>query len=168
MTPCGPSSDYPGQEECVTLKDCTKDVTGHLTTFKLSADEGSGTEMKLLLARAGNFFLQTQSSLFISLLFNVYDLLCGYSRNEEARRVLAFLSNCKRHLYSLSLSLSLSLARMRPRAVTKRTSYYISLSLKLVFKGLYCLRALFQSHSQHLRLNKYQQGFRKQTCSKYT
>ena len=29
-------------------------------------------------------------------------LLCGYSRNEEARRVLAFLSNCKRHLYSLS------------------------------------------------------------------
>ena len=56
VTPCGPSSDYPGQEECVTLKDCTKDVTGHLTTFKLSADEGSGTEMKLLLARAGNFF----------------------------------------------------------------------------------------------------------------
>ena len=56
VTPCGPSSDYPGQEEFVTLKDCTKDVTRHLTTFKLSADEGSGTEMKLLLARAGNLF----------------------------------------------------------------------------------------------------------------
>ena len=29
-TPCGQSSDYPGQLECVALKDCTKDV------FKLS------------------------------------------------------------------------------------------------------------------------------------
>lgn len=50
---CGLSSDYPGQLECVALKECTKDVTGHLATFKLSSDEGVGNEMKLLLARAG-------------------------------------------------------------------------------------------------------------------
>ncbi len=51
--PCGLSGDYPGQVECVPLKDCTKDVTGHLTTLKLSSDDGIATEMKLLLARAG-------------------------------------------------------------------------------------------------------------------
>ena len=52
-TLCGQSSDYPGQLECVALKDCAKDVIGHFTSFKLSNDEGVGTEMKLLLARAG-------------------------------------------------------------------------------------------------------------------
>lgn len=55
-TPCGKSPDYPGQLECVTLEDCTKDVTGHLSTLGLSADEGSRTEMKLLLARVGKYF----------------------------------------------------------------------------------------------------------------
>lgn len=54
-SPCGESSDYPGQVECVALKDCAKDVSGHLKTFKLSSDEGVGTEMKLLLARAGKY-----------------------------------------------------------------------------------------------------------------
>ena len=46
---------YPGQLECITLKDCTKDVTGHLKTLNLSADEGLGSEIKLLLARAGKY-----------------------------------------------------------------------------------------------------------------
>lgn len=55
VTPCGRSPDYPGQVECTTLEDCTKDVTGHLSTLGLSADEGSRTEMKLLLARAGKY-----------------------------------------------------------------------------------------------------------------
>jgi len=54
-TPCGQSSDYPGQLECVVLKDCTKDV------FKLSNDEGVGTEMKLLLARAGRYLFKKQN-----------------------------------------------------------------------------------------------------------
>jgi len=54
-TPCVQSSDYPGQLECVALKNCTKDVIGHLESFKLSNDEGVGTEMKLLLARAGKY-----------------------------------------------------------------------------------------------------------------
>ena len=54
-TPCEQSSDYPGQLECVALKDCTKDVISHLSSFKLSNDEGVGNEMKLLLARAGMY-----------------------------------------------------------------------------------------------------------------
>ena len=52
-SPCGLSKDYPSQPECVAVKDCRKDVTGHLSSLKLSADEGIGTEMNLLLARAG-------------------------------------------------------------------------------------------------------------------
>jgi len=60
-TPCGQSSDYPGQLECVALKDCTKDVIGHLASFKLSNDEGVGTEMKLLLARAGMYLSKTKT-----------------------------------------------------------------------------------------------------------
>ena len=54
-TPCGQSTDYPGQLECIALKDCTKDVTGHLKTLNLSADEGLRSEIKLLLARAGKY-----------------------------------------------------------------------------------------------------------------
>ena len=54
-TPCGQSADYSGQLECIALKDCTKDVTGHLKTLNLSADEGLGSEIKLLLARAGKY-----------------------------------------------------------------------------------------------------------------
>ena len=41
-TPCGQFSDYPGHFECVALKDCTKDITGHLASLKLSTDEGTG------------------------------------------------------------------------------------------------------------------------------
>ena len=52
-SPCGLSSDYPSQHECVAVKDCRKDVTGHLSSLKLSADGGVETEMSLLLARAG-------------------------------------------------------------------------------------------------------------------
>ena len=52
-SPCGLLSDYPSQLECVAVKDCRKDVTGHLSNLRLSADEGVGTEMNLLLARAG-------------------------------------------------------------------------------------------------------------------
>ena len=54
-TPCSQSTDYPGQLECIAFKDCTKDVTGHLKTLNLSADEGLGSEIKLLLARAGKY-----------------------------------------------------------------------------------------------------------------
>ena len=52
---CGQSSDYPGHQECVSLKGCTRDVSSHLASFKLSGDEGINTEMKLLLARAGEW-----------------------------------------------------------------------------------------------------------------
>ena len=50
VTPCGQSSDDPGQLECVTLKDCNKCVT-----VGLSADEGLRTEVELPLARAGKY-----------------------------------------------------------------------------------------------------------------
>ena len=54
-TPCGQSADYHGQLECIVLKDCTKDATGHLKTMNRSADEGLGSEIKLVLARAGKY-----------------------------------------------------------------------------------------------------------------
>ena len=41
-TPCGQFSDYPSQFECVAPEDCTKDITGHLASLKLSTDEGIG------------------------------------------------------------------------------------------------------------------------------
>ena len=37
----------------VRLKDCTKDVSGHLASLHISADLRVESEMKLLLARAG-------------------------------------------------------------------------------------------------------------------
>ena len=52
-SPCGLSSDYPSQLECVAVKDCRKDMSGHLSSLKLSADEDVQSEMNLLLARAG-------------------------------------------------------------------------------------------------------------------
>ena len=49
----------------MALKDCTKDVIGpgigHLASFKLSSDEGVGTEMKLLLARAGKYLFKNEN-----------------------------------------------------------------------------------------------------------
>ena len=59
-TPCRQSSDYPGQLEYVALKDCTKDVFGNSASFKLSNDEGVGTEVKLLLARAGKYLFENE------------------------------------------------------------------------------------------------------------
>lgn len=47
-SPCGLSSDYPSQHECVAVKDLQERCD-----WALSADEGVETEMNLLLARAG-------------------------------------------------------------------------------------------------------------------
>ena len=53
-TTCGLSSDYPGQVEVVSLRDCTRDVSGHCKLHGLSTDKALDSEYKLLLARAGN------------------------------------------------------------------------------------------------------------------
>ena len=44
----------------MALKDCTKDVIGHLASFKLSNDEGVGTEAMLLLARASKYLFENE------------------------------------------------------------------------------------------------------------
>ena len=49
VTACGLSSDYPGHVVVVSLKECTRDISRHL-----SADKVVDSEFKLLLARAGN------------------------------------------------------------------------------------------------------------------
>jgi len=54
---CGISSDYPGYGECVTIRDCSRDVSSHLRLYKISADQDIDSEIKLLLARAGKIFL---------------------------------------------------------------------------------------------------------------
>ena len=51
---CGLSTDYPAQVEVISLRDCTKDVSGHLQLHGLSVDTAVNSECKLLLARAGN------------------------------------------------------------------------------------------------------------------
>ena len=43
----------PNLDVSLTVKDCRKDVSGHLSSLKLSADEDEETEMNLLLARVG-------------------------------------------------------------------------------------------------------------------
>ncbi|CAB4023674.1 Hypothetical predicted protein [Paramuricea clavata] len=53
---CGPSSYNPSIVECVTIKDCNKDILNHCSQYKISNDCGlSGSESMLLLARAGIF-----------------------------------------------------------------------------------------------------------------
>jgi len=43
----------PNLDVSLTVKDCRKDVSGRLSSLKLSADEDEETEMNLLLARVG-------------------------------------------------------------------------------------------------------------------
>ncbi|CAB4018789.1 Retrovirus-related Pol poly from transposon 412 [Paramuricea clavata] len=53
---CGPNSYNPSIVECVTIKDCNKDILNHCSQYKISNDCGlSGSESMLLLARAGIF-----------------------------------------------------------------------------------------------------------------
>jgi len=49
VTACGFSSDCPGHVEVVSLKQCTRDISRHL-----SADKVVDSEFKLMLARAGD------------------------------------------------------------------------------------------------------------------
>ena len=55
-SPCGTSNDYPTHVEVVTLRDCPRDVLGHLESYGISGDEAIHSELKLLLARAGILF----------------------------------------------------------------------------------------------------------------
>ena len=50
---CGASSDNPANVQCVTIGKCSKDIKGHLRSYKVS-DTSLDSEAKLLLARAGN------------------------------------------------------------------------------------------------------------------
>ena len=51
--PCGASTDYPSNVECVSIRDCDRDVKGHLKFCKISDDIAVQNESRLLLARAG-------------------------------------------------------------------------------------------------------------------
>ena len=52
-TACGLSSDYPGQVEVESLRNCTRDISRHRQMHGLSGDNALDNEWKLLLARAG-------------------------------------------------------------------------------------------------------------------
>ena len=49
---CG-LSDYPGQVEVESLRNCTRDIPRHRQLHGLSGDNALDSECKLLLARAG-------------------------------------------------------------------------------------------------------------------
>ncbi len=54
------SSEYPSHVEAISLislKDCSRDVLRHLQQHGISGDEAIDSELKLLLARAGNHFV---------------------------------------------------------------------------------------------------------------
>ena len=50
---CGLSSDYPGQVEVESLRNCTRDIPRHRQLHGLSGDNALDSECKLLSARAG-------------------------------------------------------------------------------------------------------------------
>ena len=50
---CGLSSNYPGQAEVQSLRNCTRDIPRHRQLHGLSGDNALDSECKLLLARAG-------------------------------------------------------------------------------------------------------------------
>ena len=52
-SPCGASSKDPQDFQCVTLRECNKDVHPHLKSLNVGPDEAISDEMALLLARAG-------------------------------------------------------------------------------------------------------------------
>ena len=56
-TPCGLSSDYPGQVEVLALRNCTREISRHCKLYGLKADTALDTEWKLLLARAGKSYV---------------------------------------------------------------------------------------------------------------
>lgn len=51
---CGHTVGNPGNTQCVSIKDCGKDIRNHLRAFGAGfADSTLKTEAELLLARAG-------------------------------------------------------------------------------------------------------------------
>ena len=62
---CGLSSDYPGQVEVESLRNCTRDISRHRQLIGLSGDNALDSECKLLLARTGKapVFLDTISKI---------------------------------------------------------------------------------------------------------
>ena len=52
-SPCGEATLDPNQKQCITLNECSRDVSAHLKLLKLSNDEALVNEQTLLLARAG-------------------------------------------------------------------------------------------------------------------
>ncbi len=52
---CGQSLNYSSNSvTCISLAECQKDVSQHLSALKVFGDDKTG-EMKLILARAGKF-----------------------------------------------------------------------------------------------------------------
>ena len=49
----GTSTESSANFECVTIRQCTKDILGHLAFCKVNIDVGVDCESKLQLARAG-------------------------------------------------------------------------------------------------------------------
>ena len=50
---CGPSNENPCSVDFVNLKDCNRDITAHLKSCRLAKNKYIDSEMKLMLARAG-------------------------------------------------------------------------------------------------------------------
>ena len=55
--PGGPSSFKRANAECVAIGECSKDVYNHLVYCKISDDIAVDSESRLLLTRAGRFYL---------------------------------------------------------------------------------------------------------------
>ena len=56
-TPCGASWRKAGFMQCIAISECNNDISQHLKSCKLVADDGVKDEKTLLLARAENGFV---------------------------------------------------------------------------------------------------------------
>ena len=64
-------SDYTGQVEDESLKNCTRDISRHRQLHGLSEDNALDSECKLLLARAGKAPIDIISKLYSHTAFNL-------------------------------------------------------------------------------------------------
>ena len=85
---CGISDDYPSNQTCVTIRDCNRDVYGHLRAFSITNDEAVQTESNLLLARAGKScliyrFLQYQIFFIMNYIHSIHHWFAGIFRPME-------------------------------------------------------------------------------------
>ena len=93
---CGAIRDNQTNNKCVTLRECQKDICNHLVAYRVSDDSKVDTELKLLLARAGNVRDSISSVRFVlsEYIINSDDVMISSGKEKQ---LFLFLN---RYIYS--------------------------------------------------------------------